>query len=144
VELLTAIVYEPLISFKDVVKKTNLKRDTLLLNIAVASFFFGNAMLFSFPFNFGLGKAEQQFSHFSSLMDLLFCLPAVFYSGSMYFKQFYLNLKKGVFNIVFPLALGISILFIRTLTDFIFHTEEGFADSLIGLVFFLLIGRYIQ
>jgi hypothetical protein len=39
VELQTAIVYEPLISFKDVVKKTNLKRDTLLLNIAVASFF---------------------------------------------------------------------------------------------------------
>jgi Cu+-exporting ATPase len=127
-----------------VVKKTNLKRDTLLLKIAVAGFCFGNAMLFSFPFSFGLGKAEQQFGHFSSLMGLLFCLAAVFYSRSMYFKQVYLNLKKGIFNIVLPLALGISILFIRTLTDFIFHTEEGFADSLIGLVFFLLIGRYVQ
>jgi Cu+-exporting ATPase len=87
VELLTAIGYEPLISFQDVVKKTNLKRDTLLLKIAVAGFCFGNAMLFSFPSYFGLGKAEQQFGHFFSLMGLLFCLPAVFYSGSMYFKQ---------------------------------------------------------
>lgn len=47
-------------------------------------------------------------------------------------------------NIDFPLALGISVLLIRTLSDFTFNTDEGFADSLTGLVFFLLIGKFVQ
>ncbi|MDA9555442.1 heavy metal translocating P-type ATPase metal-binding domain-containing protein [Pelobium sp.] len=142
--LLQSIGYEPLISLQDVVKQNHQQKDNLLPKIAVAGFCFGNVMLLSFPAYFGLSEADKHFGNFFSLMSILFCIPAVLYSGSDYFKQAYYNLKNGILNIDFPLALGILVLFLRTLSDYIFHLGEGFADSLTGLIFFLLIGKFVQ
>jgi Cu+-exporting ATPase len=144
VELMESIGYSPLISFQDVLKKNQQKRDPLLPKIAVAGFCFGNAMMLSFPSYFGLGETEKTMGNFFSLLSLIFTFPAVFYSGNDYFKQAYHNIKNGVLNIDFPLALGITVLFVRTLAAYIFKLGDGFADSLTGLIFFLLVGRYIQ
>ncbi|OAQ39226.1 ATPase [Pedobacter psychrophilus] len=143
-ELLTNIGYEPLISLQDVVNKDVAKKDNLIPKIAVAGFCFGNAMLLSFPAYFGLSASDAQFGKVFSLLSLLFCLPSVFYSGWDYFKRAYQSLKQKNLNIDFPLALGIAVLLIRTLSDFTFNTGDGFADSLTGLVFFLLIGKFVQ
>lgn len=143
-ELLSDIGYEPLINFKDASAHETNKKDNLLPKIALAGFCFGNAMLLSFPAYFGLGASEKEFGRFFSLLSLLFCIPAVFYSGADYFVQAYKSLRKGILSIDFPLALGISILFIRTLADYIFVLGDGFADSLTGLIFFLLIGKFVQ
>jgi Cu+-exporting ATPase len=43
-----------------------------------------------------------------------------------------------------PIALGISVLFIRSTVEIIFDLGTGFFDSLTGLVFFLLLGRFFQ
>ncbi|MEO5911230.1 MAG: heavy metal translocating P-type ATPase metal-binding domain-containing protein [Pelobium sp.] len=143
-ELLSNIGYAPLINFKDASAKQNQKKDNLLPKIALAGFCFGNAMLLSFPAYFGLGASEKEFGRFFSLLSLLFCFPAVFYAGADYFVQAYNSFRKGVLSIDFPLALGISILFIRTLADYLFVLGDGFADSLTGLIFFLLIGKFVQ
>ncbi|MBU1372480.1 MAG: heavy metal translocating P-type ATPase metal-binding domain-containing protein [Bacteroidetes bacterium] len=143
-ELLSEIGYEPLVNFQDVVNKDIQKKDDLIPKIALAGFCFGNAMLLSFPAYFGLSLQERDFGRFFSLLSLLFCIPSVFYSGSDYFKQAYKSLKKGVLNIDFPLALGISVLFLRTIFDYAFYLGDGFADSLTGLIFFLLIGKFVQ
>lgn len=142
--LLQSIGYEPLISLQDVVKQNHQAKDNLLPKIAVAGFCFGNVMLLSFPAYFGLSAADKHFGTFFSLLSILFCIPAVLYSGIDYFKQAYYNLKNGVLNIDFPLALGILVMFLRTLSAYIFNLGEGFADSLTGLIFFLLIGKFIQ
>ena len=144
VELMTSIGYEPLISLQDVVKKNKSIEDQLLPKIAVAGFCFGNVMLLSFPAYFGLSKAEAYFGNFFSYLSILFCLPAVIYSGRDYFINAYKNLKVGVLNIDFPLALGILVLFLRTLVEGVLHTGHGFADTLTGLIFFLLIGKIMQ
>ena len=144
VELMTSIGYEPLISLQDVVKKNQSIKDQLLPKIAVAGFCFGNVMLLSFPAYFGLSEAETYFGNFFSYLSILFCLPAVIYSGRDYFINAYKNLKVGVLNIDFPLALGILVLFLRTLVEGVLHTGHGFADTLTGLVFFLLIGKFMQ
>lgn len=144
VELMTSIGYEPLISLQDVVKKNRTLKDQLVPKIAVAGFCFGNVMLLSFPAYFGLSKAEVYFGNFFSYLSILFCLPAVFYSGRDYFINAYKNLKVSVLNIDFPLALGILVLFIRTIVEGVLHTGHGFADTLTGLIFFLLIGKFMQ
>lgn len=143
-QLLTTIGYEPLISLQDVVNNGISKKDKLIPKIAVAGFCFGNVMLLSFPAYFGLPASDKHFGGFFSLLSLLFCIPAVFFSGLDYFKRAFYSLKQGVLNIDFPLALGIAVLFLRSIADYAFNAGEGFADSLTGLVFFLLIGKLVQ
>lgn len=144
VELLTNIGYEPLISLQDVIKKQNSVKDNLVQKIAVAGFCFGNVMLLSFPEYFGISVYEQSFRHFFGWLNILFCLPVVFYSGNGYFISAWQNLRKKILNIDFPLALGIGVLFIRTVAEILSHNGAGFADTLCGLVFFLLVGKFVQ
>ena len=71
-------------------------------------------------------------------------MPIVLYSGTGYFKSAWTNLKNKVLNIDLPLALGIAVLFVRTVVEILTRTGSGFADTLCGLVFFLLIGKFVQ
>ncbi|MFD2872931.1 heavy metal translocating P-type ATPase [Mucilaginibacter ximonensis] len=145
VELLNDIGYEPLISLQDIIKKQNKAvKGNLVQKIAVAGFCFGNVMLLSFPEYFGLAEVEQSFKHFFGWLNVLFSLPVVFYSGRDYFISAWHNLKNRVLNIDFPLALGIAVLFLRTTVEVVTHTGAGFADTLCGLVFFLLVGKFVQ
>ncbi|PWK77360.1 Cu+-exporting ATPase [Mucilaginibacter oryzae] len=145
VELLTDIGYEPLINLQDVIKKQQTgKGDNLVKKIAVAGFCFGNVMLLSFPEYLGLSAYEQTFRHFFGWVNVMFSLPVVFYSGREYFMSAYKNLRNRVLNIDFPLALGIAVLFLRTLAEVFTHSGAGFADTLCGLVFFLLVGKFVQ
>lgn len=145
VELLYNIGYEPVISLQDIIKKQNSPaKDNLVPKIAVAGFCFGNVMLLSFPEYFGISVYEQTFKHFFGWINILFALPVVFYSGWGYFTSAWQNLRIKVLNIDFPLALGIAVLFIRSIVEVAINNDAGFTDTLCGLVFFLLIGKFIQ
>jgi Cu+-exporting ATPase len=145
-ETLSRIGYEPLISLQDVVKKqqNDVSDRQLIRKIAVAGFCFGNTMLLSFPEYFGLSGLEQQFKDFFGWLNLAFCLPVVFYCGRDYFSSAWVNLKNGVLNLDFPLALGIAVMFLRSAAEIFSRSGAGFADTLCGLVFFLLVGRWMQ
>lgn len=143
-ELLQQIGYPPFIQLEHEETAEPKRRDPLLLKMAVAGFCFGNAMLLSFPAYFGLSQGDQVYGDFFQLLALLFAIPSVFYAGADYFKQAYISLKSKVLDINFPLALGISVLFLRSLSEYIFHTGAGFSDSLTGLIFFLLVGKWVQ
>jgi Cu+-exporting ATPase len=145
VELLYEIGYEPMISLQDIIKKQNsATRDNLVSKIAVAGFCFGNVMLLSFPEYFGITSFEKSFKYFFGLLNVLICLPVVFYSGWGYFVSAWQNLRNKILNIDFPLALGIGVLFVRTVAEVLTKSGAGFADTLCGLVFFLLIGKFVQ
>lgn len=143
--MLSSIGYEPVISLQDVIKEQNKVSDRdLIKKIAVAGFCFGNVMLLSFPEYFGLASFEYQFKSFFGWLNLIFAFPVVFYSSRDYFISAWKNLKNNVLNLDFPLALGIAIMMIRSLYDILSGTGAGFVDTLCGLVFFLLIGRWVQ
>lgn len=145
VELLYDIGYEPVISLQDVIREQNLvNQDNLVKKIAVAGFCFGNVMLLSFPEYFGISVYEQAYQHFFGFINLVFTLPVILYSGRGYFTSAWQHLRKGVLNIDLPLALGIAVLFLRTLFEVTTYSGAGFADTLCGLVFFLLIGKFVQ
>ncbi len=145
VEIMVDIGYEPLISLQDIVKKqAGVVKDNLVKKIAVAGFCFGNVMLLSFPEYLGLSRYEEAFRHFFGWLNILFSVPVLLYSASGYFTSAWANLKNRVLNIDFPLALGIAVLFLRTVIEILTHTGAGFADTLCGLVFFLLVGKFVQ
>lgn len=145
VETLIQIGYEPLISLQDVVKEHQKALDKgLILKIAVSGFLMGNVMLFSFPEYFGLSGLEKQFQVLFGWLNLAFSIPAAFYCSKDYFISALTSLKHKHVNLDTPLALIIAVLFLRTAFEIIFSTGPGFADTLTGLVFLLLMGKWLK
>ncbi|WP_199120436.1 heavy metal translocating P-type ATPase metal-binding domain-containing protein [Pedobacter sp. ASV28] len=145
VEILNQIGYEPLISLQDVVKeKGNSVNKQLIWKIAIAGFCMGNVMLFSFPEYFGLSAVEKEFQYLFAWLNLAFCVPVTFYCAKEYFTSAFASLKQRHINLDTPLALIIAVLFIRTAISTAFGTGPGFADTLTGLVFLLLMGKWVK
>ncbi|MBC6112841.1 heavy metal translocating P-type ATPase [Pedobacter fastidiosus] len=145
VETLNQIGYEPLISLQDVVKEHKSSVDkALVLKIAVAGFCMGNVMLFSFPEYFGLSSFEKAFQSLFGWLNLAFSIPVAFYCGKDYFTSAITSIKHKHVNLDTPLALIIAVLFLRTAFEVIFSVGPGFADTLTGLVFLLLMGKYLK
>lgn len=145
VTLLASIGYEPYLSLEAMdQKKTNIDR-SLIYKIGIAGFAFGNVMFLSFPEYFEVSEywLEQYKPIFRWLM-FFFSLPVVFYSGAGYFVSAFKGLKTKILNIDIPIALGISVLFIRSSVEIMADLGTGFFDSLTGLVFFLLLGKLVQ
>lgn len=145
VELLVDIGYEPKITLQDVIKEgRKFSQKGLIAKIAVAGFCFGNSMMLSFPEYFGMGAFEAHYAKFFGWMNLAFSLPVLLYSGRDYFRSAWQSLRQRELNLDVPLALGIAVLFARTAWEVLPASGPGFADTLCGLVFFLLVGRWIQ
>lgn len=143
--LLNSIGYEPYISLDDIsVKNKNVDR-SLLYKVGIAGFAFGNIMFLSFPEYFEVSEFWlDKYKYFFRYLMLLFSLPVVFYSANDFFVSAYKGLKSKILNIDVPIALGILVLFLRSVIEVIFDFGTGFFDSLSGLVFFLLLGKIFQ
>ncbi len=145
VVLLSSIGYDPYVSLEDS-KKTSTKKDySLLFKLVTAGFAFGNVMFLSFPEYFELNEYWLDlYKPFFRQIMLVFSLPVVFYAAQDYFVSAYRGLKHKILNIDVPIALGILVLFTRSVYEILTHTGQGFLDSLCGLVFFLLLGKFFQ
>lgn len=145
VKLLIAIGYEPIITLQDVVKEQKkVNNDALIRKIAVAGFCFGNVMMLSFPEYLGISKYENKYAAFFGYINLAIAIPAMLYSGRDYFTSAWKSIKQKQLNLDVPLALGIFVLFLRSAIEILTKTGAGFSDTLCGLIFFLLIGKWIQ
>ncbi|GJM62267.1 heavy metal translocating P-type ATPase [Persicobacter diffluens] len=146
VETLASLGYEPHISLEenDQKKKPSPNR-TLFLKIGVAAFCFGNIMLLSFPEYFGFdGGWDDEYRRFFSWLNVFLSLPIVFYCSTDYFLSAYKGIKHRYINIDVPIAIGIVTLFVRSLVEVVFDFGPGYFDSLGGLLFFLLTGKWFQ
>lgn len=146
VELLDRIGYAPAINLSnlDEADKPLIDR-SFYYKIGVAGFAFGNIMLLSFPEYLGLDKQlEGEFFQLFGYLNILLALPLVFYAGRGYLQSAWMGLKQGRLNIDVPISLGILTLFGRSVFEILTHTGAGYLDSLAGLVFFLLAGKWFQ
>lgn len=144
VNLLATIGYEPYISLENETKSE--KKDNMALyKLAVAGFAFGNTMFLSFPDYFGGTDVWlQKYQPLFTLLMLVFSIPVVVYAGNEYLISAYKGLKKGILNIDVPISIGILVLFGRSTYEYLSATGQGYFDSLAGLIFFLLLGKYFQ
>jgi Cu+-exporting ATPase len=143
--LLTAIGYDPYISLEDYETGTKDVDRSLIYKLGIAGFAFGNVMFLSFPEYFQVdGFWIEKYKNIFRWLMFFFSLPVVFYAVNDYFISAYKGLNSKILNIDVPIALGVSVLFIRSSIEIIFDLGTGFFDSLTGLVFFLLLGKYFQ
>ncbi|WP_340202302.1 heavy metal translocating P-type ATPase [Ascidiimonas sp. W6] len=145
VKLLSSIGYEPYLSLNDVQKNKKSINRGLIYKLGIAGFAFGNVMFLSFPEYFEVEEFWlEQYKHVFRWLMFSFSLPVIFYAASDYFVAAWKGLRHKILNIDVPIAIGIMVLFIRSTTDIILNSGSGFFDSLTGLVFFLLLGRFFQ
>ncbi len=126
----------------------------LIYRIGVAGFCFGNIMLLSFPEYFGLSEvlpsamgsdagAEWMAAAMGYLM-LGLSLPVLLYAGRGFFTAAWYAVNARRMTIDVPIAIGMVALFGRSVYELVSGSGPGYLDSLAGLVFFLLIGRWFQ
>ncbi len=144
--LLCRIGYEPYVSLDDTTGKRKKSIDrSLIYKLGVAGFAFGNIMFLSFPEYFEVGEFWlERFKPVFRWLMFAFSLPVVFYSAHDYLTSAYKSLRNKMLNIDVPIALGVLVLFVRSTLEIAMDWGTGFFDSLAGLIFFLLLGRFFQ
>ena len=117
----------------------------LLRAMAVAGFAAGNVMLLSVSVwagHFqGMGGATRDLLHWFSA---LIALPAILYAGQPYFRAALGALKAGRTNMEVPISLAVLLAAGMSLSETIQGGPHAYFDSAITLLFFLLVGRYLD
>lgn len=145
VEQLASIGYEPELNLKDTSKKKTKTSKTLIYQIGVAGFCFGNIMLLSFPeYLSGKQSVSSNYRLFFGIMNFTLVLPVLFFSARDYILSALRVAKRRQINMDVPITLGILALFVRSTYEIFIEGGGGYMDSLSALIFFLLIGKWIQ
>jgi len=146
VELLVSIHYIPEINQHSIEKPTGDKAEKrLFIKIGVAAFSFMNAMIYHFPqYLPGHQFLDADMKRLFGWLSVVLAIPVLVFSASDYFLTAWKSLKKKMISIDLPIALGLITLFTQSLVEILSGRGIGYIDSLTGLVFFMLIGRWYQ
>jgi Cu+-exporting ATPase len=152
-QFLSGIGYEPYFSLSDIQgsesqsQKGKLTGEAKqrLFRLGVAGFCFGNIMLLSFPEYLEWGSEDLDgLKSYFTLLNLVLILPVMLYSAQEFYSLAWGGLKKRYLTIDLPIVLAMMITLGRSLYEVYFHIGPGYFDSLSGIVFFMLLGRYLQ
>ena len=117
----------------------------LLIAMAVAGFAAGNVMLLSISVWAGafadMGPATRDLFHWISAM---IALPAIAFAGRPFFKSAFSVLKGGSMNMDVPISLAVILAAALSLHQTMLGNEHAYFDASVTLLFFLLIGRYLD
>ena len=117
----------------------------LLACVAVAGFATGNIMLFSQALWFSpagsLVGATRDLMHW---VMALIALPATIYCGRPFFRSAFAALRAGRTNMDVPISLAVILANLLSVFETIRHGHFVYFDASVMLLFFLLIGRYLD
>lgn len=122
------------------------RRDKELLKaMAVAGFAAANVMLISVSVWAGLvqdmGPATRTLLHW---LSGLIALPVIIYSGRPFFRSALAALSAGRTNMDVPISLGVILAGGMSLLETTRGGEHVYFDAAVSLLFFLLVGRYLD
>lgn len=146
VELLTSIGYEPYFdSYHTSTNSSRVYSKKIIYQLGIAGFCFSNIMMLSFPEYLAFDHSiDVLMTQVFRGISIILSIPVITYCSSDIFKSAYSSFKNKFINIDFPVAIAIIITFVRSLYEIFTQTGSGYLDSMSGIVFFLLIGRWLQ
>lgn len=117
----------------------------LLLCLGVAGFALGNIMLLSV----GLWTSNQQTMgietrDFLHWMSAIIALPTILFSGRPFFRSAFHALSSRTTNMDVPISVALVLTSGMSLFETFQHGEHAYFDSVVMLMFFLLVGRYLD
>ncbi len=126
-------------------KETDEHGRLLIRCLAVAGFAMANIMLLSIGVWSGtggeMGEGTRALMHFVSA---LIAIPAAAYAGRPFFMSAWAALRAGRANMDVPISLAVVLAVSYSLFETFQAGEEVYFDAAVMLLFFLLIGRWLD
>ncbi|WP_242509996.1 heavy metal translocating P-type ATPase [Hymenobacter persicinus] len=145
VQLLASVGYEPQITLAELGAQPHAASRRLTYQLGVAAFAFGNVMLLAFPDYFSFTEQLQTlFGRFFGALSFLLALPVLLFSARDFYRSAWQGLRQRYINLDFPISLGLTALFATSIFDIVLQHGPGYFDSFTGLVFSMLIGKWVQ
>ncbi|MBP2311728.1 heavy metal translocating P-type ATPase [Azospirillum soli] len=117
----------------------------LLRALAVAGFGASNVMLLSVSVwaghATGMGSATRDLMHW---LSALICMPAIAYAVRPFARSAFQALRRGRTNMDVPITIGVCLATGMSLFETINSGPHAYFDGAMMLLFFLLIGRYLD
>ncbi|MEM9277074.1 MAG: heavy metal translocating P-type ATPase [Pseudomonadota bacterium] len=114
---------------------------SLLLALAVAGFAAANIMLLSVSVWSG---ADEETAILFHLISGLIAVPTVAFSGQPFFKSALKALSAKRLNMDVPISLAVLLALGMSIYESLTGGEEAYFDASVTLLFFLLIGKYLD
>lgn len=116
-------------------------RGSRLRGIAIAGFCFANAMWIAIALYAGADGIHGQYLN---LFATALAAIAVFGPGQVFLRSAWASLRTRTPHIDLPVSIGLIAGLIGAVSSTLTGSGDSYADSICGLVFFLLIGRELQ
>lgn len=117
----------------------------LLRRLGVAGFASMNIMLLSVAVWSGnSGDIDPTTRDFFHWLSALIALPTAAYAGRPFFESALRALKAGAVNMDVPITIGVVLALAMSVAETWTHGRHAYFDGVVMLLFFLLIGRYLD
>jgi Cu2+-exporting ATPase len=122
------------------------KERDLLIRIGVSGAV--NIAMMMIVYGVWAGNFDNSMGHYTRLIThilaSLIAVPAIIYSGAPFFYSAFKALKAKRTNMDIPIAIGILGATFISIQETILGNSYTYYDAAIGLIFFLLIGRFLD
>ena len=116
-----------------------------IAQLGISGFAMGNAMMSAFPEYFGLNESgHAALLYFFRYSTAFFATISLLIAGRFYLENAYKAIRSAQWSLDIPIALGMLVLWFWSAYLILTGTSGGYFDSLSGLIFFLLLGRFLQ
>ena len=125
-------------------RKTDEEGRKLLRYLAVAGFAAMNIMMFSVPVWSGEGEMGEGTRTLLHWVSALIAIPAALYAAQPFFRSAFNALKARRANMDVPISLAVILTLSTSIAETLQQGEHAYFDGITMLLFFLLIGRYLD